>query len=82
MKQYRTKAALPLLDAAFEGREPDTLETYFSPAQGETVYCTTQEREDFELQHQIALTQDVIEDQRDYDEFVRYLATDCELGEF
>jgi hypothetical protein len=59
--------------------DSSTLENYYSPDQAEQVYCTTREREDFEQENEIALTQDVIEDQRDYDTLVRYLAEDCGL---
>lgn len=82
MKSFATKDALPLLDLAFEGPEPSNLENYLPPSQNENIFCTTQEREDYEEYAEVAFTEDVISDQADYDNFVRYLAEQCNLTEY
>lgn len=81
MKRFVTTDADQLLADAFEDGSPETLENYYSPAQDEEVYCTTDEREDFEQYHEITLTADVIGDQRDYDMFVRFLVENYGLRE-
>lgn len=73
-----TKAASKLYRSP-DKRPSDKLESYFSPAQEIEIACTTQEREDFETENEIALTADVIEDKRDFEALVRYLTANCKL---
>ena len=80
-KDFATPDAKPLVMQAMDGRESDQLEYFLSPDQSEKVYCTTDEREAFEQDAEIALDQDVIEDQSDYDSLVRYLSEQCGLEE-
>ena len=86
MKTFVTKDATKMYDDSFDGPPSARLEEYFpgnwitERGDGEEkVYCTTEERESFETEMEIALTADVIEDPRDYDEFVRYLVENYEL---
>ena len=81
MDTFVTKEAKPLFDKSLDRDHapPNELEEYFNPAQTEQVYCTTQEREDYESDAEVAFTEDVISDQNDYDNFVRHLSEDCGL---
>jgi hypothetical protein len=81
-KEFATPGAAEMMAKVDRDHGPDNdLEDYYSPDQKEQVYCTTEEREDFEQFTEIALTADVIEDQRDYDSLVRFLAEHYDLKE-
>lgn len=79
MDTFATTAAQKLMTFSHDAPPHRDLEDYLNPSQTETIYCTTQEREDFENEHELAFTQDVIEDESDYDTFVRHLAEHCNL---
>lgn len=89
MNTFVTKDAMRLYEDSFDGPPSHRLEDYYPGdwilARGDgdqKIYCTTEEREDFERETEIALTADVIENPRDYDEFVRYLTENCDLSAF
>ncbi len=80
MTTFATPDAAKLLAAQDrDSPQADTLENYYNPSESEEVYCTTQEREDFEQYCEIALTADVLDDQSDYDALVRFLTETYEL---
>jgi hypothetical protein len=75
-----TKNARGLLDYALEHRdspEPDELEVYFSPALEIQLHCTTQEREAFETDRKIELTEDCFGACIEFATFSRYLNQHC-----
>jgi hypothetical protein len=79
MNTFQTPVAAALRGADDANGPDERLEDYYSPDQTERVFCTTEEREDFEQCCEIALTADVIEDQADYDALVRFLTETYEL---
>lgn len=85
MKEFATPAALKLIRREKPGERPSgSLENYFPPMfceDDEVIFCTTDEREDFEEQKEIALTSERIDDQFDYDALVRFLTEDYQLQE-
>lgn len=84
MKEFATPEALKLILRSLDNRDNPVerdLEDYSPPDESEQVFCTTREREEFEEEKQIALTEDVISDQRDYDDLVRFLVENYELKE-
>ena len=81
-QSFITEAAQDLLDRSpdrMDVGDPETIERYYSPNEAEEIVCTTDEREDFEQWAEIALTADVIDHQRDYDQFVRFLSDEYGL---
>lgn len=78
--EFTTPAAEKLLAAEEPGERPSgDICDFYSPDQSEHVACTQDELEDYERENEVALTEDVISDHRDYDEFVRYLSENCDL---
>ena len=53
------------------------LETYYSPAEEIEVFCSTDERENCEREHEIVFTSDIVEDERDFRILLTYLRADC-----
>ena len=81
MNTFATPDAAKLLAAQDrDSGQPETLEVYYNPSEQEEVYCTTEEREDFEQYTELALTADVLDDQSDYDALVRFLTETYELA--
>jgi hypothetical protein len=81
-KEFATPEAAAMLAIQDESSPHDKrLEHYYNEEQTEVIWCTTDEREEFEEYAEVALTADVIEDWRDYDAFVRYLSENHALGE-
>ena len=54
----------------------DDLENYLSPCLEIEVFCTTQEREDFEMETDISFSADVIDRAEEFDRLVTFLAQD------
>ena len=77
--QLATKDGAKLVRKQRSDRRPDdNLESYFSPAQEIEVTCTTEEREDFEQWHGIALDADVI-GASEFRKLVEFLTSDYRL---
>jgi hypothetical protein len=73
-------AALLAAEDRDTGRD-EKLENYYPPDESEEVFCTTEEREDFEQYCEIALGEDVISDRSDYDALVRFLVETYALAQ-
>src|SRR5262245_16306665 len=71
---FETKAAAKLFRKQRRDEPRNrNLEEYYSPAQEIGVFCTTDEREDFERASEIALTADVIDDSRHFEVLLTFL---------
>ncbi len=82
MKTFSTKAATAITDKDERGERPsDRVCSHYSPSQEEEIVCTTDELEEFENANEVAFTSDIIDDQGDYDSFVRFLSEQCGLEE-
>ena len=79
--QFATKEARKLIRKDRPGERPycDALENYLSPAQEIEIFCTTQEREDFEIDHkECTIDADVIAQPDVFAKLIAYLR-DCDL---